>query len=61
MGKIDQYIKFDTELGIYDKLQSASSEVHYFKSKIQIQGCLANPDGANPDDRGNPDDFLEKG
>ena len=25
-----------------------------------LQGCWANPDGANPDDRGNPDDFLGK-
>ena len=23
-----------------------------------LQGCWANPDGANPDDRGNPDGFF---
>ena len=27
---------------------------------FRIQGCWANPGGANPDDRGNPDDFLGK-
>ena len=27
---------------------------------MDLQGCWANPDGANPDDWGNPDDFLGK-
>ena len=27
---------------------------------LSIQGRWANSDGANPDDRGNPDDFLGK-
>ena len=30
------------------------------KTYFRVQGCLANSDGANSDDRANSDDFLGK-
>ena len=40
--------------------QQESFRVIPFNLPFRILGCWANPDGANPDDRGNPDDFLGK-
>ena len=46
---------FDSKLKSFKIWTLVSSNKQY-----KLQGCWANPDGANPDDRGNPDDFLGK-
>ena len=43
-----------------DEVLNALLELHQGWNLNKIQGCWANSDGANSDDRANSDDFLGK-